>query len=76
MQGSVHTFDPQTDAGSVLLDTGRLVPFGAAAFARSGLRHLRVGQRLSLELTGDAESDEVHVSRLWLVGIGAGETIR
>jgi hypothetical protein len=76
MQGSVHTFDPATDTGSVLLDTGRVLPFGPGVFAASGLRHLRVGQRLSLEVDGDPESDGSRVTRLWIVGIGAGEVIR
>ncbi|WP_426561504.1 cold-shock protein [Angustibacter sp. McL0619] len=50
MQGSVHEFDTATGAGSVLLDDGRRVPFDADAFHDSGLRMLRVGQRLTLEL--------------------------
>jgi cold shock CspA family protein len=49
MQGTVASFDPQTGAGSALLDDGTEVPFGADAFARSGLRLLRVGQRIRLE---------------------------
>jgi cold shock CspA family protein len=53
MQGSVHRFDPQTGSGSVLLDNGIEVPFDANAFTLSGLRLLRVGQRLGLELDGD-----------------------
>jgi len=54
MQGSVHEFDTTTGAGAVLLDDGRRVPFDADTFARSGLRLLRVGQRLTLELDLDA----------------------
>jgi cold shock CspA family protein len=53
VQGSVHRFDPETGAGSVLLDDGTEVPFDGSAFELSGLRHLRVGQRLSLETDGD-----------------------
>jgi len=53
VQASVHRFDPQTGEGSLLLDDGVEVPFDAEAFARSGLRLLRVGQRLTVELTGD-----------------------
>lgn len=53
MQGSVHEFDPGTGGGSVLLDDGTKVPFGPEAFATSGLRLLRVGQRLTLELAGE-----------------------
>lgn len=76
MQASVHSFDPATTAGSVILDTGKVVPFGPEAFAPSGLRHLRVGQRLSIVLTGDPEAEGTVVERLWIVGIGADETIR
>ncbi|GAA1143702.1 hypothetical protein [Ornithinicoccus hortensis] len=76
MQGSVHSFDPATDHGSVLLDSGRELPFDDAVFAASGLRHLRVGQRLSLEIDGDPEQEGTRVTRVWLVGIGTGEVIR
>lgn len=70
MQASVHTFDEATGAGSALLDDGREVRFSAAVFAASALRHLRVGQRLSLDLgTGTT------VDRLWIVGIGDDQTI-
>lgn len=70
MQASVHTFDEDTGAGSVLLDGGREVPFAADVFARSALLRLRAGQRVSVEV-GDGA-----LTRLWLVGIGPGETIR
>ncbi len=76
MQASVHTFDPSTDEGSVLLDSGRAIGFDAGVFAASTLRHLRVGQRLSVELSGDPEADGTCVTRLWIVGIGPGEVIR
>lgn len=75
MQGTVHTFEPADGSGQVVLDTGRLVPFGADVLAASGLRLLRLGQRLSLELSGDPESEGVRVTRLWIRGIGPGETI-
>lgn len=69
MQASVHTFDPATGAGTALLDDGREVRFTGEVFARSGLRHLRVGQRVSVEV------DDREVGRLWIVGIGEGERI-
>ena len=75
MQATIHTFDPATGTGSVILDTGKVVPFEAEAFAASSLRHLRLGQRLSIELTGDPEATGATVSRLWIVGIGAGQQI-
>jgi cold shock CspA family protein len=53
MQGTVATYDPQTHAGTLLLDDGTAVAFPAAAFERSGLRLLRLGQRVSIETTAD-----------------------
>ncbi|WP_109474772.1 hypothetical protein [Ornithinimicrobium cavernae] len=75
MQATVHSFDPATTAGSVILDTGRVVPFEAEVFGASGLRHLRVGQRLSIEVAGDPEAEDARLTRLWIVGIGADEPI-
>lgn len=69
MQASIHTF-AEDGSGSALLDDGRLVSWPAAVFAGSSLRHLRPGQRVSVEVEG---SD---VTRLWVVGIGEGEAIR
>ncbi len=67
MQASVHTFDPGTGEGSVLLDDGRRVPFDAATFGLSGLRLLRLGQRVTVELS----DDPVVVSRLGIRGVPA-----
>jgi 2-phospho-L-lactate/phosphoenolpyruvate guanylyltransferase len=39
-------------------------------FAQSALRHLRRGQRLSIDLAPAGE-----VSRLWIVGIGEDQRI-
>jgi len=49
LQGTVAEFDFDTHRGSVLLDDGTLVPFPADAFALSGLRLLRPGQRVRLD---------------------------
>jgi hypothetical protein len=54
----------------VLLDDGREVPFDGIAFDASGLRHVRPGQRVSIEMSASA------VTRLWIVGIGDGQPIR
>lgn len=70
MQASVHTFDEATGAGSALLDDGLEVRFSPEVFAASALRHLRVGQRLSIDLAADTE-----ISRLWIVGIGDDQRI-
>jgi cold shock CspA family protein len=69
MQASVHKYDDESGSGSVLLDDGREIPFDGEVFDASGLRHLRPGQRVSIELSTSA------VTRLWIVGIGDGEPI-
>ena len=53
LQGTVADFDPSA-GGRVLLDDGTPVPFDTAAFAVSGLRLLRPGQRVRLRLAGNA----------------------
>ena len=53
MQATAFTFDPDTRAGSVLLDDGTPLEFDAAAFAAGGLRLLRPGQRVRIEVTGE-----------------------
>jgi cold shock CspA family protein len=49
MQGTVADYDPETRTGTLLLDDGTRVSFPAAAFDASGLRLLRLGQRVRLE---------------------------
>lgn len=70
MQATVHRFDDETHAGSVLLDDGTEVHFGADVFEGSGLRLLRLGQRLTIE--SDAEA----VRSMRIVGVGLDQTIR
>lgn len=53
MQATVHRFDADTLSGEVIADTGELHPFGGEAFATAGLRHVRPGQRLTVELGED-----------------------
>ncbi|KAB2376884.1 hypothetical protein [Actinomadura montaniterrae] len=53
MQGTVKDFDAAARTGSVLLDDGTELPFGADAFAAGGLRLLRFGQRVNLAMDGD-----------------------
>ncbi|MEO6997497.1 MAG: 2-phospho-L-lactate guanylyltransferase [Terracoccus sp.] len=69
MQASVHTFDPEHHTGSVLLDDGRRVAFTAVAFESSGLRLVRLGQRLTVEVAGDV------IISLGIVGIGPDQPI-
>lgn len=70
MQATIHSFDEETGAGTVLTDNGRLLTVDAATIVASQLRHLRQGQRVSIEVGGDG------VSRLWIDGIGPGQRIR
>jgi 2-phospho-L-lactate/phosphoenolpyruvate guanylyltransferase len=63
MQASVHRFDPDAGAGAVLLDDGTELPFEREAFDRSGLRLVRVGQRLTVDI------DDERVVALRLQGI-------
>lgn len=64
MQGTVASFDPHTHAGTVLLDDGTELDFPAEAFERSGLRLLRLGQRVVVE--SDAAGS---VARVGIAGI-------
>ena len=49
MQGTVATFDPVSHSGTLLLDDGTELAFPAEAFRRSGLRLLRLGQRVTVQ---------------------------
>ena len=69
MQASVHKYEDESGSGSVLLNDGREIPFDGIVLDASGLRRLRLGQRVSIEMSASA------VTRLWIVGIGDGETI-
>jgi len=50
VQATVRDFDLATHRGDVLLDDGTVMGFEAAAFDASGLRLLRLGQRVRLRL--------------------------
>jgi cold shock CspA family protein len=49
VQATVRTWSPETGAGTALRDDGTLLDLPAAAFAASGLRALRPGQRVRVE---------------------------
>jgi len=70
MQATVHRFDPETHSGSVLRDDGVELRFDPSAFEASGLRLLRLGQRLTVDVVDDV------VVALRIVGVGAGQPIR
>jgi 2-phospho-L-lactate guanylyltransferase len=48
MQATVATYDPRTRSGTLLLDDGTRLDYPAAAFDASGLRLLRLGQRVAV----------------------------
>ncbi|MDX2934222.1 hypothetical protein [Streptomyces ipomoeae] len=56
MQATAYTYDPQTRTGQVLLDDGTPVPFDTPAFDAGGLRLLRPGQRVRIEVEGEGET--------------------
>jgi 2-phospho-L-lactate guanylyltransferase len=64
MQGTVATFDEQTGAGTVLLDDGTEVAFPTEAFAVSGLRLLRLGQRVRLDRDASGQISRVTLPTL------------
>jgi len=62
MQATVETFEPETRGGTVLLDDGTRLPFGADAFATSGLRFLRLGQRVKLRMVDGRIEALTHIA--------------
>lgn len=69
MQATVFSHDAE-GATVVVTDSGVSHEVPAEVFAASGLRFVRPGQRVSITL------QDARVTRLWIVGIGDGETIR
>ncbi|AXK37268.1 2-phospho-L-lactate guanylyltransferase [Streptomyces armeniacus] len=59
MQATSYTYDPDTRSGSVLLDDGTPLPFDAPAFDAGGLRLLRPGQRVRIEVEGEGDTRRV-----------------
>jgi 2-phospho-L-lactate/phosphoenolpyruvate guanylyltransferase len=54
MQATVKAYDRDTRSGSVLLDDGTEMTFGAPAFDAGGLRLLRLGQRVNIAVDGES----------------------
>ncbi|NBE96115.1 hypothetical protein FE391_08120 [Nonomuraea sp. KC401] len=54
MQATVRSFDEATRSGTVFLDDGTVLEFGAPAFDAGPLRLLRTGQRVNLAMSGGA----------------------
>ncbi|MGP3774479.1 hypothetical protein ACTWJ8_27070 [Streptomyces sp. SDT5-1] len=59
MQATAYTYDSETRSGSVLLDDGTPVSFDATAFDAGGLRLLRPGQRVRIEVRGEGDEREI-----------------
>jgi 2-phospho-L-lactate guanylyltransferase len=53
VQATVRSFDARTRSGTVLLDDGVELAYDGAAFDAGGLRLLRVGQRVRLDVVDD-----------------------
>ncbi|MCX5061642.1 MULTISPECIES: hypothetical protein [unclassified Streptomyces] len=59
MHATAYTYDAGTRSGSVLLDDGTPLPFEADAFDAGGLRLLRPGQRVRIEVEGAKDSPRI-----------------
>jgi 2-phospho-L-lactate guanylyltransferase len=72
VQGTVFDFDERDGSGSVVLDTGARLAFTADAFATSGLRFLRPGQRVRLEIAPDGAIASITIATLPAPGSSTG----
>lgn len=64
VQATVAFFDEEHHNGRVLLDDGSSLDFPAEAFAASGLRLLRLGQRVKVERDADGRVTRVTIPTL------------
>ena len=64
VQATVRSFDPRTRRGDLLLDDGKVLDFPARAFDASGLRTLRLGQRVRLRLDDDGAVEFLTIATL------------
>ena len=64
MQATVRSFEPATRSGEVLLDDGTPMSFSGRAFDASGLRLLRLGQRVRLRLDDDGAIEFLTIATL------------
>lgn len=64
MQATVRSFDPRTHDGELLLDDGTPLSFPARAFEASGLRLLRLGQRVRVDVDASGEITRVTLATL------------
>jgi cold shock CspA family protein len=64
VQATVFDFDETDGSGTVVLDNGERLGFGAEAFAASGLRLLRPGQRVRIEVSSTGSVDSLTILTL------------
>ncbi|MBO0816228.1 MAG: hypothetical protein J2P30_13935 [Actinobacteria bacterium] len=72
MQATVREFDAADGSGSVFLDDGTVCGFGPEAFAASGLRLLRRGQRVAIRRGPSGAITALNLATLPLPDEGAG----
>lgn len=61
MQATVASFDAETRSGALLADDGTPMEFGRDAFELSGLRLLRLGQRVRVEQAPDGTVEKISI---------------
>jgi hypothetical protein len=59
VQATVKSFSAVTRSGTVLLDDGTEIPYDSTAFDAAGLRKLRFGQRVRVQVQGEGEDIRV-----------------
>jgi 2-phospho-L-lactate/phosphoenolpyruvate guanylyltransferase len=59
VQATVRSYDPATRSGSVLLDDGTELAYDGPALLGSGVRFLRSGQRVRVEVAGSGRDARV-----------------
>jgi len=64
VQATVASYDPNTRSGRVLLDDGTAVSFDEAAFDAGGMRLLRSGQRVRLDVDGAGRVTRVTIATM------------
>lgn len=64
VQATVLTFDAAASTGSVVTDSGLVHVFEADALQGSGLRLLRLGQRISAVLSSDGAIERLTIITL------------
>jgi 2-phospho-L-lactate guanylyltransferase len=62
VQATVRSFSALTRSGTVLLDDGTEIPYDARAFEAGGLRKVRLGQRVKVDVQG--QGADCRVTRL------------